>query len=1069
MKSHLFIYTLFLPFILFAGETGKLVGKITSKATGKPLMGVNIILKGTGMGMATDQKGEFTLLNIPAAEYTVLISYIGYKTVKFENVIINADRTTRLDVAMEVSAVEGEEVVVEAPRPIIKRDQTATTITVMEEEIANMPVNSYTEVLNNMAGVVDNSNGGGDNGIHIRGSRSGEIAYMVDGFFVEDAIFGGMGTDVARAGISELSVITGSFNAEYGEAMSGVVNIVTREGTSDYNWNFRTSTDQIGSAANDWNTNRYEATFSGPVLPFAPTLATFFITGDQYRTNTYLYKSFLPKDVLKVDVNGNGVYDEEDGDVYAVSDLDFDGKPDKMKKGALNIFDTYQKDRRLTGKLVVRPIKNLKVTFGTNLLRRDRRNYNLSFRQLPKNSALTWLESDLLYATANYSISKNMFATLRYSQFRNENWTGNKNYLNKNHELYAKIFQVPSDWTNSFLAPDSEWVWFSHYAEPFNDIDADGQWSPHAAEWWEDTNNNGTLDWTDANGNGVWDSGEGERWKDWNNDSSWTIFADANNDGIPDPEPYVDLNGDGRYSYGVTVPLREGDAYDNTSNYEFFGEKPIINSYGDTVRIAKSDYYNYEHYSSITNSIQGSVTWQVNDVHQLKSGFELKRYKLNNFYASSLGGGPYGSSSDPSFVIWEKKPEQRSFYIQDKIEFTDMVINLGLRWDYMDPNSRYADPTKKLAYFLNGEFVTANTEGADWGYLDIRDNDTTFVPAPQAKIKRKWSPRIGFGYPITDRTAFHFSYGQFFQYPEYQNMYRLTNTNGFVGLPPELNSIAGMAGVDVFGNSLYPFPYSLGDWYIPPVGSPNLKPETTIAYEFGLRTRATDEYVISTTLFYKDIYDYIAAVIYDADPTEYSVFENMDYGNAKGIEFTLQKLFNNNIGWTINYTYSRAEGNASNEFQHWNDAYSASVYGTYPARKTITMPWDQPHTLNFKIDYQNPNGFGLNFLGNLGSGLPYTPSDARGRPLDESNSGRMPPTAVVDMKAYYDLKVPYARVRFYADVTNLFNRKNILNVFDNSGKPDESLNPNTSPMWEYRPYYFGPPRHIELGIEVGMQ
>jgi len=340
----------------------------------------------------------------------------------------------------------------------------------------------------------------------------------------------------------------------------------------------------------------------------------------------------------------------------------------------------------------------------------------------------------------------------------------------------------------------------------------------------------------------------------------------------------------------------------------------------------------------------------------------------------------------------------------------------------------------------------------------------------KTKIKRKWSPRIAFGYPITDRMAFHFSYGQFFQYPEYQNMYRLSNSNGYTGLPNELTNISNSSLLsNTFGNSFYPFPYGLNDWYIPPVGSPNLKPETTIAYEVGLRMQVTDEYVLRTTVFYKDIYDYIAAVIYDADPTEFSVFENMDYGNSKGIEFTLQRLFDRHFGWNITYTYSRSEGNASNEFQHWNDAYSASVYGTVPARKTITMPWDQPHTINIAMNYIHPKGLGVNIIGNWGSGLPYTPSDDRGRPLDESNSGRMPPTSTLDMKAFYDLNLSYAAIRFYADITNLFNRTNVLNVFNDSGKPDESLNPSTSPMWESRPYYFGAPRHIELGISVGMK
>lgn len=1066
MRPFVKLLFLCLPVLIFAGETGKLVGTMKDKATGQPLAGGNILIKETPLGTMSDEKGDFLILNIPPAKYSVTVSYIGYKTITFNDVVINTDRTIRLDALMEVSAVKGETVTVEAKRPIIERDQTATTMTVMKEEIANMPVNSYAEVMNNMAGVIENDNGGGDNGIHIRGGRSGEIAYMVDGFFVEDAIFGGMGTDVARAGISELSVITGSFNAEYGEAMSGVVNIVTNEGSRDLSWNLRASTDQFGDA-NNWKSSRLEGTVSGPVVPWARDLATFFITADLYDTKTYLYKTYLTKDVLTLDNNGNGIYDE--GDEYAMADLDFDNTPDEMKVGALNLFDTFRKENRLTGKLALVPLHNLKITLGTNLLSRNNRGYSLSYRQIPDHSSLSWLESALYYASANYTFSENMFGTVRYASFRNENWSGNPAYLNKNHELYAKINTIPDDWTQSVLNPDSAWVWFSHYAEPYNDLNNDGQWSRYASEWWDDTDGDGLLDWTDINGDGAWNAGEGERWHDWNNDGVFTIFADADGDGIPDTEPYMDLNEDGSFNPGVTIPLREGDAYDNTSNYEFYGEYPIINAFGDTIRMATSDYYSYEHYRSVTNTFQGSITWQVDKRNQVKSGFERKTFVLENFNASGLGGGPYGQAAEPGFVIWQKKPEQRSFYVQDKIEFDDMIVNLGLRWDYMDPNSRYADPTKKLGYFLNGALVPANTPGADWGYLAISGGDTSFIPAPLAKIKRKWSPRVAIGYPITDRTAFHFSYGHFFQYPEYQNMYRLSNSNGFEGLPNELAGLVSMAGTSTFGNALYPFPYSLGDWYIPPVGSPNLRPETTVAYEFGLRTMVSQGFVLRTTLFYKDIYDYIAAVIKDADPTEYAVFENMDYGNAKGVEFSLQRLFADRFGWTINYTFSRAEGNSANEYQHWDDAYSASVYGTYPSRKTIIMPWDQPHTLNVAFNYIHPRGIGLNVIGNWGSGFPYTPSDDRGRPLDESNSGRMPPTSTFDLKAYYDISLKAATVRVYADITNVLNHRNVLNVFDNSGKPDESLNPNTSPMWEMRPYYFGAPRHIELGISVGMQ
>ena len=332
------------------------------------------------------------------------------------------------------------------------------------------------------------------------------------------------------------------------------------------------------------------------------------------------------------------------------------------------------------------------------------------------------------------------------------------------------------------------------------------------------------------------------------------------------------------------------------------------------------------------------------------------------------------------------------------------------------------------------------------------------------------------GYPVTENTAFHFSYGHFFKYPDYDNMYDYTNSGGIggEGVPSGLaglNSTSNPNNIfNLTGNSMYPFPFNLGDWYIPPVGSPNIKPERAIQYEFGLRTMLTPEYLMTLTLFYNDRHDYISANIYDADPSEYAIYENMDYANSKGFELGLRKLFTQNFSWEVFYSYSRAEGNTNNETSNWYAAYLSSVYGTHPVHRTITMAWDQPHTLNVRFDYQHPKGFGLNVLGNMGSGLPYTPTDARGRYIDDDNSGRMPYTAIFDAKAYYDLKIQnVAQVRFYLDITNLFDKNNIANVFNNTGQPDESLNPNNSPMYIFRPYYYGAPRHIELGISVGLR
>ena len=1190
----------------------------------EPLIGVNIIVKETSLGAATDKNGYFTILNIRGGKYTLTTSMIGFKTVEIKNITVLADHTSTVDIQMDPAAVEGEEVIITAKRPVIVRDETATTNIFLAEDIENMPVNSYVDVLNNVAGVVESFNSGSqDNGLHIRGGRSNEIAYMVDGFFVEDAIYGGMGTDVSKAGISELSVITGAFNAEYGEAMSGVVNILTKEGGQNFNASFRLSTDQLGfyednnRSIYDWNTQRIEGSLGGPVpLLFLPKgFAAFFIAGDLHSTDTFLGRTEAVKPMF-FDENDNQLFDIDEEYVSDIYDLDNDGNTtEPLKKNHVYVNSTYEKQSRLNAKLTLHPFSGIKLTFGGIFNRKKNRNFpgfSMSYKLLQDNIAPVWENSDLFYVNLNHTLSSKTFYNIKVSRFDNRSWEGLEKYMNNDREM------TYSDDTNQI---NTYWKSYEPYAdlngdgnysegEPFHDEDGDGVWDSNVydtgmdgifAESFTDTDGNSTWssgeEFVDTNGDGIWngpDEGEldgmpttGEdgvidMWWSFHaepfNDSpdgiyregSADILLDANGDGVYNPEDgdylidlagdgvwqpgeeFVDLDGNGVYNYGVTPPYRTS-AFNGESNYEFYGGHAIYDLNGDSVRWAESEDNFYERYASTSTTIEANLTSQVTQQHQIKIGGGLKQLELEDFQIRYFGGGIYGIASDPTFVQWKYEPSQRSFYIQDKIEFRDWVINLGLRYDYLDPNSEYADPKRKLAYIdqfgnfseANGtaepyfdagngvwdegeffidendnnqydageiftdtgnglwdwtdtpngswdpseSFVDANGNGMydsteTWadvanGYFDFEDDyelftdenedgiwtdavheygylddNGNFVSPPKATIKWKLSPRIGFGYPITDRIAFHFSYGQFYQYPEYEKMFRFAN----LGNP------------SIYGNSLYPFPYSLSDFYIPSVGNPNLKPETTIAYEFGLRWQISDNFLLKTTVFYKDIYDYISAVIYYTDPTDYAIFENLDYGNSRGIELNLKKLFRHNYSFSITYVYSKSVANAANEYTHWNEAYLASVYGTYPSLKTITMPWDQPHTMNFAVDYRNPKGYGLNIVGNMGSGLPYTPTDSRGQNLSESNSGRMSFTAAVDMKIYKDFSFKPFTVRLFSDITNmeylLLSKRNVRDVFSTTGQPDDSLNPNSSPAWEDRPHYFGPPTHIELGLNL---
>ena len=217
-----FIYGCFLS----AGTTGKLTGTIKSKIDDGPLIGANIIIENTDLGTSTDLNGDYVILNIVPGKYNVTIRMIGYEVKKYENIRISIDKTTRLSSALDIEAVKGQEVVVSATRPLIDFDKTNSEAIVTSEELAIMPIEDVADVIKLQGGVTQDAGGG----IHIRGGRSSEVAYLVDGVSVTDAYDGAIAVNIENANIQELQVISGTFNAEYGKAMSGIVNIVTKDG-----------------------------------------------------------------------------------------------------------------------------------------------------------------------------------------------------------------------------------------------------------------------------------------------------------------------------------------------------------------------------------------------------------------------------------------------------------------------------------------------------------------------------------------------------------------------------------------------------------------------------------------------------------------------------------------------------------------------------------------------------------------------------------------------------------------------------------------------------------------------
>ena len=255
---------------LFAQETGSLAGKVTEKKTKETLLGVNVVLKGTYYGAATDFDGKYVIKNINPGVYNIEVSLIGYKAVKYGAIKIEKGKTKQLDIELEESALTlGQEVVIVGARPMLDAEETQSKRTISKEDIQAARLENISEIVVQQAGVVKS-----DNEIHIRGGRSNENAFLLDGVSVQDPLAGtGFGLQLSANAIEEVEVITGGYNAEFGQATSGVVNVRTKEGGENYHGYLSYKNDKLFGTASMhvFNTDILEANVSGPE-PFTSEL-----------------------------------------------------------------------------------------------------------------------------------------------------------------------------------------------------------------------------------------------------------------------------------------------------------------------------------------------------------------------------------------------------------------------------------------------------------------------------------------------------------------------------------------------------------------------------------------------------------------------------------------------------------------------------------------------------------------------------------------------------------------------------------------------------------------------------
>ncbi len=219
---------LVLPLMLFA-QDGKVRGFVTDRESGEPLIGANVVLEGTVLGASTDVYGEYVILSVPPGVYTVRASYIGYAPISISNVRVSANLTTTHDIQLVSTAIQAQEIVVVAERPLIQRNTTNTIRMQTQENIRNLPIRDLQNILRLEAGVVEQNDR-----LYVRGGRAGEVAYFIDGANVTNPLFNSENVGVIQEAIEEFQLQAGGYTAEFGGAASGIVRTTVRTGPAEW-------------------------------------------------------------------------------------------------------------------------------------------------------------------------------------------------------------------------------------------------------------------------------------------------------------------------------------------------------------------------------------------------------------------------------------------------------------------------------------------------------------------------------------------------------------------------------------------------------------------------------------------------------------------------------------------------------------------------------------------------------------------------------------------------------------------------------------------------------------------
>ncbi|MEA2063773.1 MAG: carboxypeptidase-like regulatory domain-containing protein, partial [Gemmatimonadota bacterium] len=799
-------------------DTGKIEGYVRDEQTGAPLAGAQISVEGTRLGNVANEDGYYFILNVPPGNQAFRASFTGYQVLTVKDVLIHAGHTATLNFILSSHVIELEGIVIQSQEEqLLVRDNTMSKQRQTGDEIQALPVSEIDDIIAMQAGVVRSGNK-----ISLRGGRYGEEAVYVDGVLVKN--FGSESTtgpilakasftqldvhfqqqapdnsplDLGTNAVEEISIITGGFQAEYGDAKSGVVNIVTREGRNFYSGNILYRTDGVMPRSMDFGYNQLQAGLSGPV-PFVPQVFFFASVDAQGRQDwspedtrdKYGFRRINQAVVDRMNEMMGPSVSRKAGLEELESHLATMGLPNPVRTPG-SFGDRYSIQTKLTAS----PLSNLKFlqTYSRSRIQRMTGRADNSF--VIENNDIQRSVTTNIMAGVDFnflqSSKRSSSLQVRVSYMENQDIVGQvwEHGLHNRQTLGGFGWKDIKAWPEVLLEdPDA----FFQNDRKFIIAGATD------------------IDWRaefDRDGDGVLDfGGDTEaaalRFKEFIS----SAFSDYDHTPI---KPRVYHGPWGIYSGYFKDQLD----YKPSVYFSHIGDKK----------------YNFK------------VDWdnQLDRYNRTKAGIDLHLFDNNNYNAGW---------SNPTLTTIDNKPIMLSAYIQNRLDLGDFVLDAGLRMDMVDPKGDEVSPYK---------------------------NGILLLTERQTRKLTEFAPRIGVAFPVTDRTQMRFSFGHFYQPPSWRFL--------LIG--------------DMFGSQQAVLDFS-----------------RTTMYEAGFTTLLSEELCLDLVGYYRNIDgDFAYRRVRHPDNPEVSrvAITNMDYGNVKGVDASIQWRYGNYLSTRVNYTLQFARNTGS--------------------------------------------------------------------------------------------------------------------------------------------------------------